>query len=55
VRTTQKLHFILQSIYRLRKIFGPTKEAKCIWRIKTDEELDELLKHWNIINCVKAQ
>jgi hypothetical protein len=26
-----------------------------IWRIKTKKELDELIKHWNIINCVKSQ
>jgi len=39
----------------LRKIFGPTKEANGIWRIKTNKELDELIKHRNIINYVKAQ
>jgi len=39
----------------LRKIFGPTKEANGIWRIETNKELDELIKHWNIINYVKAQ
>ena len=33
----------------LRRIFGPTKENQ-IWRIKTDEELDELIKHKNIVN-----
>jgi len=38
----------------LRKIFGPTKEANGIWRIKTNKELDELIKHQNI-NYVKAQ
>jgi hypothetical protein len=37
----------------LRKIFGPTKEDKK--RIKTNIELDELIKHRNIINYVKAQ
>jgi hypothetical protein len=26
----------------LRKIFGPTKEDKVIWRIKTNKELVEL-------------
>ena len=26
-----------------------------IWRIKTNEELDKLIKHKNIVNCVKAQ
>jgi len=39
----------------LRKIFGPTKEANGTWRIKTNKELDELIKHRNTINCVKAQ
>ena len=39
----------------LRKIFGQTKEANGIWRIKTNKEMDELIKHRNIINYVKAQ
>ena len=34
----------------LRKIFGPTKEDNGNWRIKTNIELDELIKHGNIIN-----
>jgi hypothetical protein len=39
----------------LRKIFGLTKEDNFIWRIKTNMELDELIKHRNIINYVKSQ
>ena len=39
----------------LRKIFGPTKEDNGIWIIKTNKELDELIKHRNITNYVKAQ
>jgi len=38
----------------LRRIFGPTKENQ-IWRIKTSEELDKLIKHKNIVNYIKAQ
>ena len=38
----------------LREIFGPTKEAKGIWRIKINKELDELIKHRNIINYVQT-
>jgi len=38
----------------LRRIFGPTKENE-IWRIKTNEELDKLLKHKNIVSNIKAQ
>jgi hypothetical protein len=39
----------------LRETFGPTKEDKDIWGIKTNKKLDELIKHRNIINYVKAQ
>jgi len=39
----------------LRKFFGPTKEDNGNWRIKTNIELDELIKHRNIINYIKAQ
>jgi len=38
----------------LRGTFGPTKENQ-IWRIKTNEELDKLIKHKNIVNHIKAQ
>jgi hypothetical protein len=39
----------------IRKIFGPSKEDNGIWRIKTNNELDELTKQRNIINYVKAE
>jgi len=39
----------------LRKIFGPTKERDVTWRIKTNDELHELIRHENIINHAKAQ
>ena len=38
----------------LRRIFGPTKENQ-IWRIKTIEELDILIKQKNVVNYIKAQ
>jgi len=38
----------------LRRIFGSTKENE-IWRIKTNEELDKLMKHKNIVNYIKAE
>jgi len=49
----QKLSVFERKI--LRKIFRPTKEANGIWRIETNKELDELIKHRNMINYVKAQ
>jgi len=39
----------------LRKIFGPTKEENGPWIIKTNEELDELIKRKNIIRFIKSQ
>jgi hypothetical protein len=39
----------------LRKIFGPTKESNGLWRIKTNEELDDLIQQQNIIRFIKSQ
>jgi hypothetical protein len=39
----------------LRSIFGPTKERDGTWRIETNDELDKLIRHKNIINHIKAQ
>jgi len=39
----------------LRRIFGPTKERDGTWRIRTNDELDELIRHKNIINHIKEQ
>ena len=39
----------------LRKMFGPTKERDGTGRIKTNDELDKLIRHKNTINYIKAQ
>ena len=39
----------------LRKICGPTKETDGTCRIKTNDELDKLIRHKNIINHTKAE
>jgi hypothetical protein len=39
----------------LRRIFGPTKERDGTWRIKTNDELDELIRQKTIIKNIKAQ
>jgi hypothetical protein len=39
----------------LRKIFGPTKELNGLWRIKTNEDLDDLIQQQNIIRFIKSQ
>jgi hypothetical protein len=38
-----------------RKNFGPKKERDGTCRIKTNDELDKLIRHKNIINYIKAQ
>jgi hypothetical protein len=38
----------------LKKIFGPNNENG-IWRIKTNQELDEIIKRKNTINSIRAQ
>ena len=38
----------------LRTIFGPTYENG-YWQIKTNHELDKIIKHENVINFVRAQ
>jgi hypothetical protein len=37
-----------------KKIFGPNNENG-IWRVKTNQELDEIIKHKNIINFIQAR
>ena len=37
----------------LRKIFGPTKERDGTWRIKTNDELNNLIRHKKMINDIK--
>jgi acyl-ACP thioesterase len=39
---------------KILRMFGSTKENH-IWRIKTNEELDKLIKHKNLVNYIKAQ
>ena len=39
----------------LTRIFGPTKEGDGTWRVKTHDELNDLIKNKNIINYIKAQ
>ena len=39
----------------LRKIFGPKRERDGTWRIKTNDELDELKKYKNVINHIELK
>jgi hypothetical protein len=50
-------YYVTRSSLRkvLRRIFGPKKERDGTWKIKTSNELDELIRHKTIINHTKAQ
>jgi hypothetical protein len=39
----------------LRKIYGPTQDKDGTWRIKTSEELENLIKKKNIVRFIKSQ
>ena len=39
----------------MRKIFGPTRSDDGYWRIKTNQEINDTLKGWNIIGFIKKQ
>ena len=55
LKGTVKTKLMLFGTKVLRKIFGPTKGTDGTWRIKTNEEVDRLIRHKNIINYIKAQ
>jgi len=39
----------------LRKIFGPTRSDDGYWRIKSNQEINDVLKGQNIIGFIKKQ
>jgi hypothetical protein len=39
----------------MRKIYGPTRTDDGYWRIKTNQEINDILKGQNIIGFIKKQ
>jgi len=39
----------------MRKIFGPTRTDYGYWRIKTNQEINKILKGQNVIGFIKKQ
>jgi hypothetical protein len=39
----------------LRRIFGPTQKADGEWRLKTNEELENVIKYENIVTHIKSK
>ena len=54
LKETMKNKLMIFERKALRKIFGPTKERDGTWRIKTNDELDELIRHKYIMNHIKV-
>jgi len=51
--TTIKLTIFKRNV--TRKIFGPTRTNDGYWRIKTNQEINDILKGKNIIVFIKKQ
>ena len=49
----QKLLVFERSI--LRTIFGPTQKTDGQWRLKTNEELENVIKYENIVRHIKSK
>ena len=39
----------------LRRIFGPIQKADGEWRLKTNEELENVIKYENIVRHIKSK
>jgi hypothetical protein len=39
----------------LRRKFGPTQKANGEWRLKTNEELENIIRHGNIVRHIKSK
>jgi hypothetical protein len=50
-----KLKLLITESKALRRIFRPTKDRDGTLRIKTNDELNNLIRNKNIINYIKAQ
>ena len=55
LKETRKSKLMVLERKVLRMIFGHTKERYGTWRIKRNDELDELIRHKNIINNIKRK
>ena len=53
--TTEQNHLLVFERRILRKIYGPTLDSDGTCRIKTNEELEMLIKKKNIVRFIKSQ
>jgi hypothetical protein len=52
---TEQNHLLVFERRVLRKIHGPTQDKDGIWRMKTNEELEYVIKRKNIVRFLKSQ
>jgi hypothetical protein len=52
---TEQNHLLVFERRVLRKIYGPKQDKDGIWRMKTNEELEYLIKRKNIVRFIKSQ
>ena len=52
---TEQNHLLVFERRILRKIYGPTLDSDGTWRIKTNEELEMLIRKKNIVRFIKSQ
>jgi hypothetical protein len=55
VTVTEQNRLLIFERRVLRKIYGPTKDNDGTWRIKTNEELEILIKKEIIVRFIKSQ
>jgi hypothetical protein len=54
-KKSMKWKLLVPDRNKLRRIFVPTKDREGTWRIKTNDELNNLVRNKNIINYIQAQ
>jgi hypothetical protein len=52
---TEQNHLLVFERRVFRKMYGPTQDKDGIWRMKTNEELEYLIKRKNVVRFIKPQ
>jgi len=55
LKESMKCKLLITARKILRRIFGPTKDRDGTWGIKTNDELNNLIRNKNITNYIKVQ
>jgi hypothetical protein len=55
MRVTEQNRLLVFERRVIRKIYGPTQDNDGAWKIKTNEELENLIKKKNTVRFIKSQ